>query len=177
MQLTPHITIRDFPQSEALEHNIKEHINKLNQFYNRIMHCDVVVEQAQKQKHQGKLYRTRITMTVPSGEIVINKQVHEDVYVSVRDAFNAARRKITNFSKVQRGVVKTHDLTYRGTVVRIFEKEGYGFIESNGSEYYFSSTNVVHPDFDRLEIGTNVNFIESYGNEGLQANRVSAREQ
>ena len=33
---------------------------------------------------------------------------HEDVYVAVRDAFNAAARKLEDLTRVQRGKVKAH---------------------------------------------------------------------
>ena len=40
-------------------------------------------------------------------------------------------------------------------------------------ELYFSRENVVHPTFDQLESGAQVQFIEETGAEGLQAKRVS----
>jgi len=41
-------------------------------------------------KNQGKLFNVRIDIGVPGSEIVVNRDQHEDVYVALRDAFDAA---------------------------------------------------------------------------------------
>lgn len=171
MPLAPTITLRDIPKSEALHAHILDKIDKLSQFCQQIMHCDVIVEPIQKHKHQGKLYNCRITLTVPNIECVVSNPVDEDVYIAVCDAFSAMRRKLQDFSRKRRGEVKMHDLPYHGHVARLYHDQGFGFIESNGSEYYFTKQNVA--DFDKLELGTFVQFIENLGDEGLQANRVT----
>jgi len=59
-------------------------------------------------------------------------------------------------------------------VARLFPEEGFGFIGTpDGDELYFSRDNVSHPDFDKLEIGSEVQFLEEAAAEGLQAKRVS----
>jgi len=45
--------------------------------------------------------------------------------------------------------------------------------DRDGREIYFSRENVVHPTFDRLEPGAEVQFIEELAAEGVQARRVS----
>jgi cold shock CspA family protein len=70
--------------------------------------------------------------------------------------------------------VKAHELSRHGKVTRLFVDEGYGFIEMpDGRELYFSRDNVVHPAFDELRPGTEVQFIEELAAEGPQAKRVS----
>jgi len=54
------------------------------------MSCRVVVEIPHKHHHQGKQFNVRIDIGVPGDEIVINRDHHEDVYVALRDAFDAA---------------------------------------------------------------------------------------
>lgn len=174
MQLLPNITIRNLPQSDAIESHVRKKIDKLDAMYAHIMGCRVVVEQSQKSKHQGKLYNTRIDLTVPGHELAVNRVQDEDVYVSIRDAFNAARRKLQSLVRRQRGDVKVHDVPLKGRIVRIFPKEGFGFIDCNGSEYYFSQSNVAYPSFDELDIGIDVQFLPLDGDDGLQANRVSS---
>ncbi len=173
MAFVPRITIRDIPHSEALEAYIIKKADKLYSYCNKIMQCSIVIDQSQKHKHQGKLYNARIDVTVPGTELAVNHAVDEDVYVAVRDAFNALRRQLNSFTAKQRGDVKTHDQALLGIVIKLFPDEKFGFIEHNGEEYYFSSSNVVNPTFEKLEIGTEVQFIESLGNEGKQANRIT----
>jgi len=61
-----------------------------------------------------------------------------------------------------------------GTIARLFADEGYGFIETpDGRELYFSRENVLHPAFEQLTSGTEVQFLEELAAEGPQAKRVS----
>lgn len=108
MQIPLQITVRDMPTSVALEDHIREKATKLEQFYPPLMGCRVVVELPHKHKHQGKLFNVRIDLTVPGSEIVINRDQSEDIYVALRDAFDAAKRKLEDYGRRQRGDVKTH---------------------------------------------------------------------
>ena len=173
MAFLPRITIRDIPHSEAIESYIRKKADKLHSQCDRIIQCSIVVEQSQKHKHQGKIYNARIDVTVPGSELAANHANDEDVYVATRDAFNAIKKQLNTFLAKQRGSVKHHDTTISGTVVKLFSDEDYGFIEHNGDEYYFAASNVVSPSFDKLEIGSEVQFIEALGPEGKKACRVT----
>lgn len=176
MQLPLQITFHGIDRSAAIEAAIREKAAKLEQFHHRIMSCAVVVEVPGRHKQKGKEFVVRIDLKVPGGEIVVNHDHHEDVYVAVRDAFDAARRKLEDALRRQRGEVKTHEPEFAGRVVRIFLDDGCGFIETaDGRELYFSRDNVVTPSFEQLAVGTEVHFIEETVAEGLHAKRVSAR--
>ncbi len=174
MQVPVQITIRDMPRSEALEAHIRDSAAKLEEFHDRITSCRVTVEQTAQHRHQGRPFRVSIDLRVPGKEIVANRDHHEDVYVALRDAFDAAKRQLEETVRLQRGDVKVHEAVQHGEVVRMFPEEGHGFIRTaDGRELYFSRENVVHPAFDQLESGAQVQFIEETGAEGLQAKRVS----
>ncbi|MDA8093202.1 MAG: HPF/RaiA family ribosome-associated protein [Betaproteobacteria bacterium] len=174
MQIPLQITFKDVGPSEAIEAHIREKAEKLELFYDRIMGCRVVVGMIQKHQHQGKLYNVRIDVTVPGGEFVINRDRAEDIYVALRDGFDAAKRKLEDYARRQRGDTKLHELELHGRIARLFREEGYGFIAADdGHELYFHRYNVVRPDFEDLKEGTEVVFIEEMGGEGPQANRVS----
>ncbi len=108
MQIPLQVTLKDMPQSEAVESRIREKADKLGRFYERINSCRVVVESPQRHQHQGKLYSVRIDLTVPGAELVANRAQDEDVYVAIRDAFFAITRQLEDFARRQRGEVKTH---------------------------------------------------------------------
>ncbi|MEW6354013.1 MAG: HPF/RaiA family ribosome-associated protein [Pseudomonadota bacterium] len=170
MQLPLQITFRDIPHSPAIEARIRKKAEKLESYYERIMGCRVVVETPQRHKHQGKLYQVRIDLTVPGAELVVNHNLNEDVYVALRDAFDAARRQLEDYARHQRGDIKTHDLPRHGRVTKLFPEEGYGFITSlDGDEIYFHRNSVIHPEFERLKTGMEVTFVEEQGKEGPQA--------
>ena len=174
MKLPVQITFRDIAKSEAVETAIREKAERLERFSERIMSCKVMVGMIQKHKHQGKLFNIRIDLTLPGAEIVVNRDKAEDIYVAIRDAFDAVKRKLEEQVRRIRGDVKLHEVEAHGRVARLFAEEGYGFIATpDGGELYFHLYNCVHPDFDQLKIGDEVVFLEEMGGEGLQANRVS----
>jgi len=108
MQTPLQITLKDMPQSQAVETRIREKVDKLHRFHDRIMGCRVVVESPQQRQHQGKLYTVRIDLTVPGAELVANRAQDEDVYVAIREAFSAITRQLEEFARRQRGEVKSH---------------------------------------------------------------------
>lgn len=109
MKIPMQITIRDIENSAALETHIREKAEKLDEFYDHIMSCRVVVEMPHKHHNQGKQFNVRIDIGVPGNEIVVNRDHSEDVYIALRDAFNAAKRQIEDHSRKIRGDVKTHE--------------------------------------------------------------------
>jgi ribosomal subunit interface protein len=108
------ITWRDIPQSDAVEAVIREKADKLDKFFDKITSCRVLVESSHKRHHQGNLYRIRIELEVPGDQISVTRDAgdqhaHEDIYVTLRDAFNAARRQLQDYADVRRGHVKRHN--------------------------------------------------------------------
>ena len=175
MKLPLQITLRDIPPSAALEAAINEKAEKLERFYQYVMACRVTVEIPGKHKHKGNEFKVTVDITVPGSEIVINRDHHEDVYVALRDAFDAAKRQLEDYARKQRGEIKAHDEENRGRVARLFAEGNYGFIEGlDGREYYFSADNVVHPTFEQLEPGMSVSFLQAWEGDTPQAKRVSA---
>jgi ribosome-associated translation inhibitor RaiA len=108
MELPIQITFRGMAASAALEAAIREKASKLGQFHPHVMSCRVVIETAARHKHQGKEFVARLDIKVAGGEIAINREHSEDPFVAVRDAFDAARRKLEDHARRQRGDVKSH---------------------------------------------------------------------
>jgi cold shock CspA family protein len=98
---------------------------------------------------------------------------HKDLYVAIRDTFVAARRRLEDYARRQRGAVKLHDVPPRAHVVRLFPEEGYGFLgTADGAEIYFHRNSVVHGAFEHLAVGAAVTFVAEEGDNGLQASTV-----
>jgi ribosomal subunit interface protein len=167
------ITVRDMQSSSALESHLRKKAMKLSQYCHHINSCRIVIHVPQKHKHQGKLFSVCIDLTVPGKELVVNRKLDEDVYVAIRDAFQALQRQLESYSRKRRGDVKVHEMVMQGQIKKIFFDEGYGFIQgTDGSEYYFSPTNLSNSSFDQLELGDIVQFIGVPESEGMQAHRV-----
>ena len=115
MQTPLQITVRGTDNSEALETHIRGKVDKLEEFFDQITSCHVVVELPHKHHQQGKQFNVRIDIGVPGSEIVVNRDHAEDVYVALRDAFDAAKRKIEDYARKIRGDVKAHQPKNRPT--------------------------------------------------------------
>lgn len=178
MQLPLQITFRNMDSSESMEAMLRSKANALDSHYNRIMHCSIVVEAHHRHHHKGKLYHVRIDLTVPGRELVVNREpdehhAHEDVYVAIRDAFDAAYRQLDAYANNAHRDVKTHEVPTHGKISALFTDKGFGTIESSdGREIYFHKNSVLNADFDKLEIGTEVRFAEEAGDKGPQASTV-----
>jgi ribosomal subunit interface protein len=109
MQIPLQITIRDVDHSEALETRIRDKVAKLEEFSKHIISCRVVVEVPHKHHHQGKQFNVRIDIGVPGSEIVVNRDHAEDVYVALRDTFDAAKRQLEDYARKIRGDIKAHE--------------------------------------------------------------------
>lgn len=174
MQVPVQITIRDVPHYTSVEKHIYRKAQKLNQFCKQLIACNIVLEQVQKHQNNGKLFNVRIYVSLPRKiELVINHNQNENMYIAIRDAFEDMTRKIEEASQKLKGDIKVHPTLLEGHIVRLFNYDDFGFIESfDGTEYYFNAGNVAHPHFSQLEVGNGVRFIEMLGDEGPQAHRV-----
>ena len=178
MEFPVQVTFRDIDPSPSIETRIRERAAKLEQFQGRITGCRVVVEAPHRHQHKGTLYNVRVDVTVPGGELLVNQDsninhAHEDVYVAIRDAFNAMERRLKSHSQRQRGEIKAHETPTHGTVLRMFPD--YGFIEgSDGTEIYFHMNSVVEASFKDLDVGSQVRFVVAEGESehGPQATTV-----
>lgn len=176
MQLPLQISLHGIKHSDALYNAIREKADKLDRYYARIMSCRVVLEFAGRHKRHGKQFTVRVDLKVPGGEIAITREHDQELEIALRDAFDAARRRLEDYARGQRGDVKRHAAELTGRIERVNAAEGFGFIATeDGREFYFSRDNVVAPSFEQLSVGTAVHFIEDAGGEGLQAKRITAR--
>jgi ribosome-associated translation inhibitor RaiA len=132
------ITFRNMTPSAAIEQHIREKAAKLQSFCERMTGCHVTVEAPHRHHHKGKAFHVRIDLSVPGTEIIINRApkrlrslkvgeteevvndvvenhrpskhgAHEDMYVAIRDAFNAAGRKLQDHMRRRSGGVRVQE--------------------------------------------------------------------
>ncbi len=180
MQLPLQITFRHMDPSPAVEARIRQRVEELERFFDRIVSCRVIVECRHPRRRQGNLFRVRVDLKVPGAAIVVGRDpaarhAREDAHVAVRDAFDAARRLLEDRVREGRGEVKTHAVPEHGRVARLlFDRDGGFIVSASGEEIYFHKNSVAGGLFDKLEIGDEVRFVtkeaESAG--GPQASTV-----
>ncbi len=107
MQLPLQVSLHGIAASDALQNAIREKAEKLERFYEHIVSCRVVLSLEGRHKRQGKQFTARIDLKVPGGEIAVTHEHDEDVQVALRDAFDAARRRLEDYAREQRGDVKS----------------------------------------------------------------------
>ena len=178
MQLPLQVTFRHMEPSEALEAKIRKRADELDQLFDGIMSCRVVVEINHQHHHQGNLFHVRIDLKLPGKELVVSREpdkhhAHEDPYVAVRDAFDAMRRQLEDYLRVRRNEVKTHEEPPHGVISVLFPHEDYGrIVSADGRDIYFHRNSIVGADFNNLETGMHVRFAEEMGEHGPQASSV-----
>jgi len=196
MQVEPRITFRRIRGTEALEADVRARLARLETYYPSIIGARVVVEPAARHHREGNRYTVRSDLAVPGEHLEIRHDAslrpllrarsvqrtrkqdetdpgHRHAKVAVREAFEAARRRLQDYAREQRGAVKAHTGPPEGRVLRVFPRKGYGFLEAtDGHEVYFRNTSVLGNGFARLKAGSKVVFVEEEGDKGPQASTV-----
>jgi len=180
MQVPLQITFRHMDSSEAVAARIRERVAELERFFDRIVSCRVVVECRHPRHQQGNLFRVRVDLKVPGREIVVGRDpvahhAYEDVYIALRDAFDASRRLLEDHIRERRGDVKVHAVPDHGQITRVLPEQDCGFILSaDGNEIYFHRNSVTNGGFDKLTVGDEVRFVAQHSESaaGLQASTV-----
>ncbi|HZZ77276.1 MAG TPA: HPF/RaiA family ribosome-associated protein [Gemmataceae bacterium] len=178
MQLPLQVSFRHMAHSAEIENLVREKAAKLDEFSGHIMSCRVVVEPKGKHHLHGNLYEVRVDITVPGEELAVTREPNQhteyrDIHIALRDAFDTAGRLLEDYVRRKRHDVKALETAPHGKVCKLLPDEGYGFLKTlDGREVYFHRHSVLHEGFERLEIGTEVAFVEEAGNKGPQASTV-----
>lgn len=182
MQVPLEITYNHMSRSDWIDDYIKSRVDKLEQFNGNLIACRVIVEQTQSPHRTGNPYRAHVSVSLPAKrELVAEKtetvtDPHIQLRPIIRHAFEAMEKQLKKENGKRGGRVKQANdepIPPVATVVRLFEQDGYGFLKSlSGEEFYFHRNSVLHNDFERLTVGTQVRFEPEEGEKGLQASTV-----
>ena len=114
MTIPVQITFRHMETSPAVETRVRELTDHLGVFSDRIQTCRVVVDSPHRHHHQGKVFAVKVQLVLPGEDVVVDmerpqRDGHEDVYVVLRDAFDAAKRQLQQRMASLRGDEKRHE--------------------------------------------------------------------
>ena len=90
MHKSVEIVLRGIPRTGALERYIGEQARSLDRLCDRLLSCHVVAEALYRSRQHGAQFTVRLNITLPGTEVVVNSEHGEDVYIAMRDAFEAA---------------------------------------------------------------------------------------
>jgi hypothetical protein len=131
MQIAPTITVRGSRRTAELETAVETHLAKLARYCPTLIGARVLVEPAAKRHLNGNRYYVRIELSVPGEDVVITRNAglraavragasprarkqdelepgHRDAKVAIREAFEAARRRLQDVTRRRRGATKVH---------------------------------------------------------------------
>lgn len=171
------VTARSIDLPDSMRELVEERARRLERYYPELVGCSVTVEGPGRHRRTGGPFSVQLDLRVPNAEpIVVTRQRAEELPVAIRESFDAARRRLEDFARQQRGDVKRHEPQPTGRVSRLFPEAGYGFIRTDevpAREIYFHRNSLLGAAFETLAVGAEVRFHEEAGAEGPQASTVT----
>jgi cold shock CspA family protein len=180
MQTAPELIFHDVDRSAWVETYILDRVQRLERFADGITSCRVTLTQEQASHHKGNRYSVMVeARTPPNHDLAAKKAkvIHDmpqQLPALINLAFGAVERQLKKTAQMRRGEVKHHgNGEAHGVVEKLFD-EGYGFLRvlEDDRQVYFHRNSVLHDDFERLAVGTEVRFTPQEGDDGPQASSV-----
>jgi putative sigma-54 modulation protein len=105
MTMPVEVHFHGLEKSVAVEERVREKVGKLAKHFDRMTHCRVVVEAPHRNPQRPKAFQIKIEVGVPGrSPIVISHEragssdATEELGLALRDAFEAALRKVDDVS-------------------------------------------------------------------------------
>jgi ribosomal subunit interface protein len=180
MQVAPEVIFKDIDRTPWVEGYVAERLGHLEKFSPDITRCHVTVAREQGSHRKGNRYSVMVEVRVPrQHDLAVRKQkqirdMHTQLPAIINEAFGAIEKQLKKTVALRRYEEKVHDGAPRGLVEELFQDAGYGFIRTldGNRQLYFHRNSVLHDDFARLSVGTEVRFSPEEGEQGPQASSV-----
>jgi len=104
MQITT--TFRGMSPSTGLQLAAERWVGRLEQVYDRIVDCHVIIERPRRHLLHGSPFQIHIAIAVPGDNLAVSHQTDKDAYVALADAFRAARRQLLDHVGQRRDFIK-----------------------------------------------------------------------
>ncbi len=90
--------------SEAVRQRAEYFMGKLQRVSKHIIRCVMTIEGRHHHHHQGNVYHISVRIRLPFRDVVVSRDpeqnhAHEDIYVAMRDAVDAARRQLQTYEE------------------------------------------------------------------------------
>jgi ribosomal subunit interface protein len=101
------VVFHNIGHSDAIVEAVNKRISKLERYCDQIIAGRVVLDSPHNNHHKGRVYSVGLEIHTPQKEVRVNQDqhdnhAHEDLYVAIRDAFNAAERQLKSIDKKHR---------------------------------------------------------------------------
>ncbi|HEY8537788.1 MAG TPA: HPF/RaiA family ribosome-associated protein [Steroidobacteraceae bacterium] len=176
MQSPARITFKNTEPSAAVEARVHEHIAHLERFHPELIGCHVEIAALPVRARLHAAHDVQIELHTPDRVFRVRSETQEqeaylDVFVALRDAFDAAKRLLRQQAAERNGEPHRSTVSRIGTIEHL--AKGYGRIAADdGHTVYFHRNCLRDTKFGALSVGTIVEFEEELGNHGPQAATV-----
>ena len=186
MNIEPEISFHNVDGTDALKGEIREHIDRLEQYFDRITTCRVRVDQRQQNASGTIPPVVSIEISVPGRKDVVvshepghlqRKFQAPDVNNAVNEAFRIAQQRLAQIKDKladhRQAVVHEAAHELKGQVAEMHPDQDYGYVvTAEGGLLYFHRNSVLSGDFDSLKRGVAVSYVEGSGDTGPTASKV-----
>ena len=180
MQTTPELIFHDVDRSAWVETYILERVQRLERFAEGITSCRVTLAQEQASHTKGNRYSVMVEVRLPPNNDLAVRKMKDIRDMPAQLPLDRAEGEVDQRRQLKKAAALRREEKLRadgeqphGMVEKLFA-EGYGFIRTvdDDRQYYFHRNSVLHDDFERLAIGTEVRFSAEEGDKGPQASSV-----
>jgi len=176
------IAFHNCQHSDAVEAEIRRHVEKLEKRFPHLTGCRVSVEALHNQHRTGNVFDVHIVLSVPGRDLAVSRAphhakdryAHPDIQTSIRDAFRAAERQLEAYKgRPGQDVTPPNGSAMTGQVAQMLPEADHGFILNNlGTQLYFHRDSLTRGGFEKLHVGDKVHYVEEEGDAGPVATKV-----
>ena len=191
MQAPIEIAFHNIEKADWAENAIRDHVARLEQMFDRLTTCRVRVDQRANNANNTIPPVVRIELSVPGHRDIVvahepdrlqRKFQAPDLHNAINEAFRIAERRLGQFKDQlkDRTAAGRHEAANEmlGQIVEITPAEDFGFLlTASGGLLYFHRNSVLTGDFDRLEVGDQIHYVEEMGDTGPIATKVRVKQQ
>ena len=186
LQVPLEIGFHNIDSSDWAENEIRSRVAKLEKLYERLVSCRVRVDQRAKNSNGTIPPVVHIELGIPGRkDIVVSHEPDHlqrkfqapDLHNAIHEAFRIAEDRLAELKDKRDGRTKEgiHDAEnqFLGQVAELTPDEDFGFLMTKeGGLLYFHRNSVLAGDFDALDRGDEVYYVEGLGDTGPTASKV-----
>jgi ribosome-associated translation inhibitor RaiA/cold shock CspA family protein len=190
MQIQPEIAFHNLEKVDWAEDQILDHIDRLEEIYDRLITCRVRVDQRNDNSNHTIPPVVHIEISVPGHKdiVVAHEPDHlqrkfqtPDLKNAINEAFRIAEDRLARYKDqlTDHTAPATHEAVNEllGQVAEMTPAEDFGFLlTASGSLLYFHRNSLLSGDFDGLKRGDEVYYVEGLGDTGPTATKVRVKQ-
>ena len=189
LQMPLEIAFHNIESSQWAEREIRDRVAELERLYGRLISCRVRIDQRAKDLTGTIPPVVHIELGIPGRkdlvvshepEHLLRRYQHPDLHKAINEAFRIAERQLLDLKDQRgdrsKGAAHDSEQQFLGQVAEVDHHQDFGFLlTKEGGLLYFHRNSLLNGDFDRLERGDEVHYIEDIGDTGPIATKVRVK--